>query len=73
MTAGEDINSTRFDFGDDILDTIVCRKLWQISEDLDVRTEADRISDWCFQKTLRFLEFGEDFVPRFLRTHGVIQ
>jgi len=73
MTAGEDIHSTRFDFGDDLLDTIVCRKLWKIPSDADTRPEADRISDWCFQKILRFLEFGEDFVPVFLRKNGVVQ
>jgi hypothetical protein len=73
MTAGEDIQSTRFDFGDDLLDTIVCRELWRIPSDADASAEADRISDWCFQKTLRFLEFGEEFVPMFLRKNGVVQ
>ena len=70
MTLGEDIHSSRFEFADAILDTIVCRRLWQIPVKADVRAEADRISDWCFQKSLQFLVFGEDFVRRFLKNYA---
>jgi hypothetical protein len=70
MTIGEDINSCRFEFADDLLDTVVCRKLWQIPPDKDVHVEADRIADWCFQKSVQFFDFGEDFVSRFLREHA---
>jgi hypothetical protein len=69
MTLGEDIHSCRFEFADAILDTIVCRRLWQIPVEADVRAEADRISDWCFRKSLQFLVFGEDFVRRFLKNY----
>jgi hypothetical protein len=67
ITLGEDIHSCRFEFADAILDTIVCRRLWQIPDKADVRAEADRISDWCFRKSVEFLVFGEDFVRRFLK------
>src|SRR5208283_2614767 len=67
MTGGGDVHSTRSEFADALLDTIVCRKFWRIPIDADLRTEANRISDWCFKRTLKFLQFGEDFVPRFLR------
>jgi hypothetical protein len=70
MTIGEDINSCRFEFADDLLDTVVCRKLWKIPLDKDARIEADRIGDWCFQKSVQFFEFGEDFVCRLLREHA---
>jgi hypothetical protein len=73
MTAGKDIHSTRFEFADDVLDTLVCRRFWKIPPDKDLRAEADRIGDWCFQKTLRFLEFGGGFVPAFLLEHGVVE
>jgi hypothetical protein len=66
ITMGEDIHSSRFDFADDILDTIVCLKLWRIPLDKDVRAAADLISDWCFQKSMQFFSFGGDFVTRFL-------
>ena len=69
ITIGEDIHSTRFEFADALLDTIVCRKLWRIV-DTDARAEADRISDWCFQKSVQFLDFGDDFVRRFLLEHA---
>lgn len=65
LTIGEDINSCRFEFADEFLDIIVARKLWEIPVDKDVRVEADRIADWCFQKSLQFINFSEDFVCRF--------
>jgi len=70
VTIGEDIHSCRFEFADEVLDTIVCRKLWQIPLDKDVRVEADRIAGWCFQKSVQFLDFSEDFVCRFLAEHA---
>lgn len=72
LTGGEDIHSTRFEFGDDILDTIVCRRFWHIGADANLRLEADRIADWCFTKSICYLQFGEDFVIRFLREHNVL-
>ncbi len=70
MTIGDDIHSSRFDFADVVLDTIVCRKLWEIPVTVDVRAEADRIADWCFRRSVQFLDFGGDFVSRFLREHA---
>ncbi len=72
MTGGGNIHSTRFEFADALLDTIVCRNFWEIPNDADVRSEANRISDWCFQRTLKFLQFGDDFVLRFLQENGVL-
>jgi hypothetical protein len=71
ITIGEDIHSCRFEFADVVLDTIVCRNLWQIPVSADVRAEADRISDWCFRKSVQFLDFGGDFVSRFLSDHAI--
>jgi hypothetical protein len=73
MTGGGDIHSTRWEFADALLDAIVCRRFWEIPRGADLEAEANRIADWCFKRTLRFLEFGEDFVPRFLRAHGVVK
>jgi hypothetical protein len=70
MTIGEDIHSCRFEFADVVIDTIVCRKLWAIPIAADVRAEADRISDWCCTKSIEFLNFGGDFVTRFLQEHA---
>ena len=66
MTIGEDVHSSRCEFADVVLDTVVCRSLWKIPVGTDVRAEADRISEWCFKKSLEFLTFGGDFVSRFL-------
>jgi hypothetical protein len=70
MTIGEDIHSCRFDFADVVIDTVVCRKLWALPIGVDVRAEADRISDWCCTKSIEFLNFGGDFVTRFLQEHA---
>jgi len=72
ITAGEDIHSTRFEFADYLLDSIVCRQLWKIPPAVEVRPEADRIADWCFKKCVAFLKFGEEFVPKFLRENQVL-
>lgn len=70
VTIGENIHSSRFEFADEVFDAVVCRKLWQIPLDKDVRAEADRIADWCFQKTVQFFDFSGDFVCRFLSEHA---
>ncbi len=67
MTAGGDIHSTRFEFGDDLIDSIVVRLLWNIPEKTDLRTEADRIGDWCDQMCRSFMVFSSGFVVRFVR------
>lgn len=54
-TSGGDIHPERFEFGDDLLDTIVCRKFWGIPVSVNFRAEADRIAGWCEEKCLRFL------------------
>jgi hypothetical protein len=70
MTIGEDVHSSRFDFADVVLDTIVCRNLWGIPVTADVRSEANQIADWCFKRSVQFLAFGGDFVTRFLQEHA---
>lgn len=71
ITLGEDIHSTRFEFADSLLDTIVCRELWRLPDDADASVEANRISDWCCQKSIQFLDFGDDFVRRYMLQHAV--
>ena len=72
LTAGPDIHSNRFEFGDDLLDTIVCRKLWGISRSMDLRAEADKIADWVDKKCRHYLQFGSEFVPRYLRRNATV-
>jgi hypothetical protein len=72
MTVGQDIHSSRFEFADYLLDSIVCQQIWGIQED-DAQPEADRIGDWCFKKCINYLDFAGDFVPRFMRNHGVLR
>lgn len=71
LTAGEDIHSTRFEFGDDLLDSVVVRKLWKIPRDKNLREEADAAANWCDMKCREFLQFSQEFVPLFLRRHAL--
>ncbi len=73
MTAGQDIHSTRFEFGDDLIDSIVCRRLWGIPRQANARQEANRIALWCDQKARDFIAFCGGFVPCFFNAHGVTQ
>ena len=71
MTAGQDVHSTRFEFGDDLIDSIVCRRLWKIPRHANARQEADRIAGWCDKKARHLIVFCAGFIPLFLDSHGV--
>lgn len=72
LTAGGTVASNRFEFVDDLLDTVVCRKVWKIREGVDRRTEADRIGAWCDQKVREYLRFAGEFVDVALRKLGLL-
>ena len=67
LTAGENIHSYRFEFADDLIDTIVVRRIWKIPRNANVRKEVDKIADWGLQTCLKLWDFCADFVPRFIR------
>ncbi len=70
LTAGGTVESNRFEFVDDLLDTVVCRKVWKIKEGVDRRTEADRIGTWCDQKAREYLRFAGELVELALNRSG---
>jgi hypothetical protein len=70
ITIGEDLHSSRLEFADALVDTVVCRNLWKI-QDADGTAEANRISNWCFQKSVEYLRFGGEFVLRYMLRHAV--
>lgn len=72
MTAGGDIHSVRFEFGDDLIDSIVIRRLWKIPEKADFKTEVDRTGNWCNQMCWSFMRFSSEFVPQFLRGRATV-
>jgi hypothetical protein len=73
LTAGGTVQSNRFEFVDDLLDTVVCRKVWKIKEELDRRTEADRIGTWCDEKAREYLRFAGEFVELALSRLGSLR
>jgi hypothetical protein len=72
ITRGTDVSLWRFDLADDILDSIVCRQLWHIPQTADLRTEADRISDYGSSFCQDFFNFCGEFIFRYIREHAVL-
>ncbi len=66
ITAGDDLSLWRFEAADHILDSIVVRHLWKIPRTADLRTEADRIADYCADICLSFLVFAGEFAFRYM-------
>jgi len=67
LTAGGTAHSNRFEFVDDLLDTVVCRKVWRIRGGRGLRTRADRVGAWCDLKARQYLRFSGEFVEAALR------
>lgn len=72
ITAGDHISLHRFHLADDILDTIVCRYIWEIPRNVNLLQEANKISDYGSDLCLSVLVFGGDYINRFIREHAVI-
>ncbi len=72
VTRGTDISLWHFGVADDIEDSIVCRQLWDIPRNVDLRTEADRIADFGSDLCRDFLDFCGELTFRFLREHATV-
>ncbi len=73
LTAGGTAYSNRFEFVDDLCDTVVCRKVWKIKKKgVNRRKEADRIGNWCDQKVKEYLCFAGEFVELALKRSGAL-
>ena len=72
ITWSPDIENMRFNIADDIHDTIVCRQIWQIPEDANIREEANTFADFGREVCLCFLQFAYEYVVRYLQYHGLI-
>lgn len=62
ITRGDDISLWRFELADAIHDSIICRQIWGIPEDADLREQADQKSDFASNLCLSFLEFCGEFI-----------
>jgi hypothetical protein len=67
ITRGSEPYSWRFTVADDVLDSIVCREIWKIPLDSDLRAEADAAADYGHQIFVDFADFASDFVTKYVR------
>lgn len=72
ITGGDHINLCRFELADDIMDSIVCRQIWRIPRDADLRQEADRSADFGSDLCKSLLGFAGEFIVRYIREHAAI-
>lgn len=71
ITYGDHISLSRFDLADDIVDSIVCRHIWKIPRSANLRQEADRISDFASDLCKSLLNFGGEFVYRYIKDYAI--
>lgn len=67
ITKGDDISLWRFGVADDILDSIVCREIWKIPPNADLREEANQYVDFGSDLCKAFLDFCGEFIWRYVR------
>jgi hypothetical protein len=75
INTGDDIKFWRYNLADDIADTILCRQIWGIPEDVqgaDLREAADLKSDFPSDLCKSFLDFCSDFIISYIREHATI-
>jgi hypothetical protein len=57
----------RFHIADDILDSIMCRKIWKIARSADVRQEADLIADKAYSIFCDYIDFSAEYIWRYFK------
>ena len=67
ITRGTEPYSWRLTIADDVVDTIVCRQIWNIPEGADLRAEADAASDYGHEIFVAFADFAAEFVTKYVR------
>jgi hypothetical protein len=67
ITRGTERYSWRLTIADDVVDTIVCRQIWNIPEEADLRTEADAAADYGHEIFVAFADFAAEFVTKYVR------
>jgi hypothetical protein len=56
----------RFSLGDEVIDSVLVRQIWDIPRDLDVRQEADKKADEILEIVKHFLDFASGFIWQYL-------
>lgn len=72
ITVGDDISLFRFELSDDIVNSIVCRQICKIPRSADLRPEIDNIMVWASDKGKYLLDFGGEFIYRYIEEYAAI-
>ena len=67
ITRGTEPYSWRFTIADNVVDTVVCRQIWNIPEGADLRAEADVAADYGHEIFAAFADFAAEFVTKYVR------
>lgn len=66
VTRGDQCNLWRFDLADGIVDSIVCREIFKIPYDKNLRSESDSMIGEIFVIFKDMVDFAGDFIYRYL-------
>jgi hypothetical protein len=70
ITLGDDISLWRFELADQIVDSVVCRQIWKIPKNADLRKEADECADFGSDLCKALLDFSGEFIFRYIQEHA---
>lgn len=65
LTRGSTADLWHFKVADDLVDSIVCRQIWKIPPDKDLRVKADKIAEETFHIYLKFMDFSGEFIWKY--------
>lgn len=72
ITKGDHISLWRFDLSDDIVDSLICRQLWKIPREENLREKADEISDFGSNLCVSFLDFCGEYIFSYIKERASI-
>lgn len=70
ITLGDHIDLWRFDLADQIIDSIICRQIWKIPKDANLRKKADECADFGSDLCKALLDFSSEFIVRYVQEHA---
>jgi hypothetical protein len=72
ITLGARMGMWRFNLADIATDAIICRQIFEIPADADLRAEADKMAVFGGEVCVSFLEFAGNYALQFVRDHALI-
>ena len=72
VTLGNHIKFLRFELADDIIDTIVCRYIWQVPKSANFIEEVNKVADFGADLGKCFVQFGGEYIHRYVRQYSAI-